>query len=184
MSSSNLYTRIDLAEIIRDLGDNYDRFLTDNYAGCCQCGESVPQTVNKCPSCGKWIVWYNSKAWKLLFGSPDAFVRSLSVVKPTDRAGIRLCELARVGGFANQTEAARWADCLRQLGEAHLLDIIRYIAKQMQQKKARGGRGIVVFALNIAEKNVRERDLMVVKEPTSPRSSLDINEDTPLNIEL
>ncbi|MCP4539449.1 MAG: hypothetical protein GY832_20115 [Chloroflexi bacterium] len=169
MTSKPNYTLFDLQQIIKDLDDHYDPFQRDEYTASCSCSEPVGQDVNKCPVCERWIVWRNSNVWRNKYGSPKTFIRSLSMVRPSDPAGVRICELAGVVGFANQAEADRWADCLRQLGEARMLGIVSYIQRAAKRKGTRRGRGIVNWAFNVAVKNVREQDEAYVEVPQSQR---------------
>ena len=146
------YVRLDFRDVQAALGAHYDPSMRDEYTGVCsECQEEVPQTVNECPVCGLPVVWFNSKAWKALYGSPDAYVRLLSMVEPEDEAGRELCRLAGVAGFANQTEAQRWARAARKLGQARLRGIVKWV-----QGKGRKGRGMMAHALNLAEKIARE----------------------------
>ena len=145
------FVTLDLTEVRQALGEHYDPVLKDSYPSICPvCEGEVFQDEDECSLCGTPTVWKNSTAWKLLYGPPTAAIRRLSTVEPEDRAGIELCRLAGVTGFANQTEAKRWARAAKKLGHARMLGIARYAA---QNKR---GRGVIAHGLNLAEKITRE----------------------------
>ena len=158
------YVVLDFREVQERLGEHYSAAMRDEYPGVCpECQEQVPQTVNECPVCSTPVVWRNSKVWKAMYGSPDAAIRLLSVVEPEDVAGVELCRLAGVAGFANQTEAQRWGRAARKLGDNRMLGIARHAA----DKKGMGRAGIA-YALNLAEKIAREEARPKPKEVPQP----------------
>jgi len=152
---------IDLADIREQLGSHFDRHKQDEYTGVCPvCSEDVPQDVDECPICGVRIVWRNSRVWKQLYGPPEAAIRRLSIVEPEDEASAELCRLAGVPGFANRSEAKRWARAARKLGQRRMLSIARSAAEKRHR-----GRAVIAYALNLADKIAREEP----RPKTAPR---------------
>jgi hypothetical protein len=158
------YVTLDLRDIQEALGGHWNPAMKDDYTGVCEvCGESVSQRANECPVCGIPVVWRNSKTWKHLYGSPDAYVQLLSIVEPEEPAGAELCRLAGVPGFANQTEADRWRRAARKLGQERAAGVARHAAG----KKGRG-RGAIAYAINLAEKITREEPRPKVQPQPKP----------------
>jgi hypothetical protein len=167
------YVVLDLRDVQESLGAHYNPAMRDEYEGVCEvCQETVPQTANECPICGVPVVWRNSKAWKALYGSPDAYIRLLSVVEPEDKAGIELCQKAGLSGFANQTEAQRWARAARKLGYSRMSGIVAWATRDKR------GRGAIAHALNLAEKIVREE--AIPKPKRSPMPAVPMGEEKEL----
>lgn len=145
------YVTLDLRDIQEALGGHWSPAMKNDYEGVCAvCGEAVSQRVKECSICNTAVVWYSSKIWKQLYGSPDAYARLLSIVEPEETTGAELCKLAGVPGFANQTEADRWRRAAKKLGENRALGIARHAV----EKRGRG-RGAIAYAINLAEKIVR-----------------------------
>ena len=145
------FTVVDLADIREELGDHFDRRREGEYKSVCTiCGEDVDQSMKECAICEAPVTWRNSKRWKNLYGNPAAYIRELLTVDPETVSGRKVCELARVTGFANQREADRWKRADKRLGQARMLDIIHYASKRSH------GRGLLAHCLNIAEKAIRE----------------------------
>ena len=95
---SKRYVTLDLRSIRSDLGDHYDATRRDEYCGICEvCEEEIPQDVNECPVCGTPVVWYGSRLWKALFGSPDAAVRLLNIIEPEDTMKIHPADAEELG---------------------------------------------------------------------------------------
>lgn len=145
------FTVIDLADIREELGDHFDRRREGEYKSTCTiCGEDVGQSMKECAICEAPVAWRNSKRWKNLYGNPAAYIRELLTVDPETASGRKVCELARVTGFANQREADRWKRADKKLGGARMLDIIHYASQRSH------GRGLLAHCLNTAEKAIRE----------------------------
>jgi len=127
--------------------------MRDRYTGVCEvCGEQVSQQTNECPVCQTPVVWQGSRAWKTLYGSPDAYIRMLSIVPPDGFLGEELCRATGLPGFANQTEADRWGRAVRKMADDRRVQgIIRHAVDRVGR-----GRGALAYALNTLEKIVRE----------------------------
>lgn len=154
---------LDLADVKENLGSHWNRKERDEYmAACTVCNEFLPQNIDECPYCGIPIIWRSSKLWKSLFGNPAMVERLLSVYPPDpdDSIGQELMRASGATGFANLTEKGRWDKGRRYLTPAHLRNIIGYCKRKTHK------RGILVFALNIIDKDVRSS-----REPVRPRAT-------------
>jgi hypothetical protein len=161
------YVTLNLQDVQEALGGHWNPAMRDDYEGVCEaCGEAVSQRVKECPICNTAVVWYNSRIWKQLYGSPDAYARLLSIVEPEEPAGAELCRLAGVPGFANQTEADRWRRAAKKLGGSRAAGIARHAV----EKKNRG-RGAIAYAINLAEKITREAPKPKAKAQPQPTGS-------------
>jgi hypothetical protein len=158
------YVTLNLQDIQEALGEHWNPAMRNEYESVCDvCGEAVSQRVRECPICNTAVVWYGSKIWKQLYGSPDAYARLLSIVAPEEPAGAELCRLAGLPGFANQTEADRWRRAAKKLGENRAAGIARHAAEQRGQ-----GRAAIAYAINLAEKITREAPKPKAKQQPRP----------------
>lgn len=146
------YVIFDLRDVQENLGEHWNPAMRDEYVAVCSvCSEYVSQRVNECPYCGIPVVWRSSREWKRLYGSPEAYIKLLSVVEPEEPTGAELCRLAGVPGFANQTEADRWRRAAKKLPEHRVMGIVRHAVGKRGK-----GRGAVAYAINLAARIARE----------------------------
>jgi len=145
------YVVFDLDRLADDLGSHFEGSRAEEYTAICPiCNEEVPQDVDRCEICGEPVVWKNSKLWKRKFGSPTVAIRKLDIVKPKGAPGRLICRRAGIDGFANKSEAKRWDKCVRGVGAKKMMEIIDVCSKSTK------GRGILSYAMNWAEKIMRE----------------------------
>lgn len=145
------YSRLDLDEIAAELGEHFNKYDMDDYtAQCTLCGEDVDQTMNECPSCNLPVVWFNSRVWERLHGSPRLRRQELELVKPTGEIGKLLCSKARMRGFRNQTEADIVDRAERTLGLKRCRDIVNYVTRDKR------GRPAISHAINTFRKAISE----------------------------
>lgn len=164
------YVILDLADVKENLGAHWNPSAQDEYmASCPVCDEFLPQTIDECPYCGVPVVWRHSKTWKRLFGNPATVEKLLSVYPPDsdDEIGWELMRASGSTGFANLTEKKRWDTGRRYLTPGHLRNIINYCARKTHK------RGILTFALNIIDKDVRSRRV-AKQRPTAPQQEINV----------
>lgn len=138
-------TRINLQERLRNIGSSYDPIDHDTYTGYCDCGEEVTQEMAECPVCGNAIIWYNSRLWKQLHGSPKAAYSKLSRVEANDAAGRYLLSRARLSGFASQGEYDLW---LTLSGGRDFKYVKNIVDSTSKWKNGISGRGLVTAVMN------------------------------------
>lgn len=149
------YHTIDLREIRDNMGEHWIPREAERYRGYCDCGEEVAQDTLECQYCGMRIIWYGSKLWKNLYGSPDAMVRQLTVRVPEDNAGKYLFEKATLVGFNSQTDDSKWKTATRWFTQQELVDIIDHAYGKGSRRH-----GLVNHVMAIVNKKGREkRDL-------------------------
>lgn len=164
------YVILDLADVKEALGSHWNPAARDEYVAACPvCDEFLPQTIDECPYCGVPVVWRNSKIWRRMYGNPATVEKMLSVYPPDpdDVVGLELMRVSGTTGFANLSELARWNKGRRYLTPAHLRSIIAYCARKTHR------RGVLVFALNIIDKDVRSRRT-AKQRPTTPHKEINV----------
>ena len=152
------YVQIDLGQIIKELGDHYDRSMKDEYTGWCDCGEEVAQSQSRCETCGTVVIWLGSPAWKELYGLPNKMKQRLSAVKIDldDVAGRLLMTKAHQAGFKNKTEYERWRVARAALSESELINVVKYCYQKGDRR-----RGLIAHVLNLASDKA---DLAPIRE--------------------
>jgi len=147
------YTVVDLDVIANELKGHFRGDKAAEYRGYCdECYARVSQRDEECPNCGTPVVWFNSPTWQSLYGYPKTRIRELTCVKPEDAAGVLVCKRSGIQGFANVTEAKRWNRCVKNIGVQEMIDIVEKCAESTT------GRGILSYAMNWADKLIREEE--------------------------
>lgn len=155
MASSGLVT-LDFKQIVRELDEHYDRFSKDDYTGCCQCGERVTQDVNRCPVCGRWVVWLSSDVWDQKF----------RVETEGDPAAAFLLDHV---GVIPKSRIRQWYELRGSVGDDVLLrianDVVRWAKKDKSPRAS-----IIPRVLSLAKREVRKN----IKAPSLPDNYDDI----------
>lgn len=154
------YHEIDLRKIKEEMGEHWTPHNARQIRDYCDCGERVTQDVLDCPSCGVRIIWYGSRVWKDLYGSPDVMVQQLTVRPPTDDAGVYLFEKATLTGFNSQTDEASWKTANRWFTQAELISTIDHAYGTGSRRH-----GLVRHVLAITNKQGRERRDLKRRKP-------------------
>ena len=147
-------TIIRMADIIESLGLSYEPSRRDDYAGRCSgCGETVGQNVEECAACNTPVIWYGSKLWRQLFGSPEAVLRELTRPQPDDddALGSSLLDGLGLTGFANMAQKKRWNRARKKVKPERLEGMIKYVKENTHQ------RGTLPRLLNWTDKVIREQ---------------------------
>ena len=151
---------IDLKIVVEGQGDHYSATHRDEIVATCPtCQEFVSQSMNECSACQEPVIWKNSPAWKLLYGSPNDAIRRLTYYSPDedDSEGMYLMLMADRAGFRTQTDLKLWNRGRRVLGDKHLHNLVRYACEHAKI------RGRMPLALNIVRKNLAERPVQKKK---------------------
>lgn len=143
MKTNSIVTIIDLKQIAKELANQFNP--DDDFRYPCECGEMIYQTMNKCPSCDKPVIWLNSSVWEDNFGSAKLALSKYKAIHPTTETGKLLCELAGAQ-FVSKAEEQAWANLERRLGTVECTKIITWVMQRSM------GRSAISFAINVGKK--------------------------------
>ena len=133
----------------------------DDIEGKCECGEMVNQEVDKCPYCGRQVVWKLSKVWRDLYGNPEVLLRKLRLIPGQTELANEMLSRVGLSGFATKSEASDWYTGENKLGEARIKSIINYVVTE----KRESGQQALSHILNTVRRATREnRQVKHVKE--------------------
>lgn len=151
---------IDLKEIKSHLsGDALSMMEERNLTARCECGEYLSQGMDICPSCGKSVIWFNSKRWRELYGSPTEMKRRLTSIVPDSNLGKYLISRAGVSGFKSRDDELTWNRIEKGMSRGDILSMIVACERKGSRRY-----GLVRHALNYGRKVLREREPIAHEE--------------------
>ena len=148
-----IHSRFDMTDIADELGGHFNKHDMPTYtAQCSVCGHKVTQEMNLCAECNTPVVWFGSKVWSNLFGSPQRRERELLGQVATTATGLLLCKRAGVPAFQTANDEQIWAKAENAMGSVVMENIIRYVF----DTKHNMGRGAIRHCINMANNKYKE----------------------------